>query len=124
MDGAVLDSGYGPAQKGCNPIAIATDKNDTRMALKMPLHINRFHATKLSVGFHYSVDLIFCFHCGTELASTRERVMTVCYDCRRTALLTGYWPEELLASNQPPEQAKPFAPNSALNLMPIRDSDY
>ena len=95
-----------------------------QMALKMPIHLHLFNATKLNVGFHYSVDLIVCFHCGTELASARERVMSVCYDCRRMALLTGYWPEDPLAANQAPERPKPFQRYSVLKPTPIRDSDH
>ena len=35
-----------------------------------------------------------CRHCETELVTSREQFMQVCYECRRTALLTGRWPED------------------------------
>jgi hypothetical protein len=36
-----------------------------------------------------------CRHCGTDLVTAQEQYVHVCYQCRRTALLTGRWPEDL-----------------------------
>jgi hypothetical protein len=53
-----------------------------------------------------------CRHCGTELVTDREQYIHVCYECRRTALLTGYWPEDLPRSNPFLEQ-----PESSFGLL-------
>lgn len=119
----LLDSDPAAAPQERDPIAITIVRAGMHLALKMPMHIHLSHATKLNDGCHY-VSQIACFHCGTELASTRERVMSICYDCRRMALLTGYWPEDLLASNQTRELPGPFEANAVLNPAPIRDSDH
>jgi hypothetical protein len=55
------------------------------------------------------MDAIYCRHCGTELATFREQRMNVCYECRRTALLTGHWREGLPSSDHSLEQPEPSA---------------
>jgi hypothetical protein len=78
------------------------------MASNMLVHESLVPYGKVSWwGFYYPMDPAHCYHCGTELTTSRERAMLVCYECRRTALLTGYWPEDLPISKHSSEQPKP-----------------
>jgi hypothetical protein len=58
-----------------------------------------------------------CRHCDTNLVTSQEQYVHVCYQCRRTALLTGRWPEELPGSKRPVQRPKTSFWSSSRNSL-------